>query len=374
MANLLSYVDAVQYDSFYDLAPTTLDILALTEITYLPFDGIDGLSQLPNSSFTLAHLQQQFTKKYQNKYPAFGMVTDERLSLVDKLARFKRFKHIKPFAYINEYNLEVQKQFAAMTFQIRPKEYVVVFRGTDDTIIGWKEDFHMAYMAEIPAQEAARKYLTTIMNHLTGTFTLAGHSKGGNLAMYAATTIDAAKQEKIQKIYSFDAPGLHSSIIQSQGFQAISSKIQSIIPEHSIVGLLLETPKNAIIVKSKGNGLLQHISFNWVVEGTDFLTAPSLKPDSIQIDQTLKSWMAHRTAEELRDFFDLFFGLFLQAGILRFSDFTVDTSAKIQQLIANKNNLTPEQTDMMRRLIRLLIDTRIQIWKQSLPTFKPEKT
>ena len=106
---------------------------------------------------------------------------------------------------------------------------------------------------------------------------------------------------------------------------------------------------------------------SWEIEGDQFKVVPKVTEDSIQVDQTLKSWTASLSEEELRDFFDLFFGLFIEAGIYRFGDITVDTPVKIQKLIENRRNLTPEQATMMDRLSRQLIDTRIQVWKDSLP-------
>lgn len=295
------------------------------------------------------------------------MVNTHRLKLLSYLSSFKRYKHIRALGFANDVSLDSQKQFAAITYQIRPKEYLVVFRGTDDSIIGWKEDFHLTYMKKIPAQLAARDYLKEVLDKLDGKVWLAGHSKGGNLATYAACHVETSIQDRIQKVYSFDAPGLHSSIRNSDNFKAIEGKILSIIPENSIVGMMLETPETDLVVKSKTFGLLQHLMVSWEIEGDQFKVVPKVTEDSIQVDQTLKSWTASLSEEELRDFFDLFFGLFIEAGIYRFGDITVDTPVKIQKLIENRRNLTPEQATMMDRLSRQLIDTRIQVWKDSLP-------
>ena len=227
----------------------------------------------------------------------------------------------------------------------------------------------MTYMKEIPAQLAAKDYLTQICSHLDGKFWLAGHSKGGNLATYASSQAEPSFQEKIQEIYSFDAPGLHKTIRNSDSFKSVEGKIQSIIPENSIVGMMLDTPEIDLVVKSKTFGLLQHLTFSWEIEGDQFKEVSSVTEDSLQVDQTLKSWTANLSEEELRDFFDLFFGLFIEAGIHRFGDMTVDTAGKIQKLIENRKNLSPEQEAMMDRLSRQLIDTRIQVWKDSLPVF-----
>ena len=367
MPTIFDYLKANQYDSFYDKEFTVLDALALTELAYLPFEDLVPAEISVQNYISLQHLAEQFEEKFQGKYPPLGMVNAHRLKLLSYLSSFKRYKHIKALGFANDVSLDSQKQFAAITYQIRPKEYLVVFRGTDDSIIGWKEDFHLTYMKEIPAQLAARDYLKEVLDKLDGKVWLAGHSKGGNLATYAACHVETSIQDRIQKVYSFDAPGLHSSIRNSDNFKAIEGKILSIIPENSIVGMMLETPETDLVVKSKTFGLLQHLMVSWEIEGDQFKVVPKVTEDSIQVDQTLKTWTANLSEEELRDFFDLFFGLFIEAGIYRFGDITVDTPVKIQKLIENRRNLTPEQATMMDRLSRQLIDTRIQVWKDSLP-------
>lgn len=367
MPTIFDYLKTSQYDSFYDKDFTVLDALALTELAYLPFEDLVPAEISVQNYISLQHLAEQFEEKFQGKYPPLGMVNAHRLKLLSYLSSFKRYKHIRALGFANDVSLDSQKQFAAITYQIRPKEYLVVFRGTDDSIIGWKEDFHLTYMKEIPAQLAARDYLKEVLDKLDGKVWLAGHSKGGNLATYAACHVETSIQDRIQKVYSFDAPGLHSSIRNSDNFKAIEGKILSIIPENSIVGMMLETPETDLVVKSKTFGLLQHLMVSWEIEGDQFKVVPKVTEDSIQVDQTLKTWTANLSEEELRDFFDLFFGLFIEADIHRFGDITVDTPGKIQKLIENRRNLTHEQATMMDRLSRQLIDTRIQVWKDSLP-------
>ena len=369
MPTIFDYLKANQYDSFYDKDFTVLDALALTELAYLPFEGLVPAEISVQNYISLQHLAEQFEEKFQGKYPPLGMVNAHRLKLLSYLSSFKRYKHIRALGFANDVSLDSQKQFAAITYQIRPKEYLVVFRGTDDSIIGWKEDFHLTYMKEIPAQLAARDYLREVLDKLVGKVWLAGHSKGGNLATYAACHVETSIQDRVQKVYSFDAPGLHSSIRNSDNFKAIEGKILSIIPENSIVGMMLDTPDTDLVVKSKTFGLLQHLMVSWEIEGDQFKVVPKVTEDSIQVDQTLKSWTASLSEEELRDFFDLFFGLFIEADIHRFGDITVDTPVKIQKLIENRRNLTPDQAAMMDRLSRQLIDTRIQVWKDHLPDF-----
>lgn len=369
MPNLLNYVEEVAYQDFYDLPLNRLDILALTEITYLPFNGLVSPDFTADHAPRLDHVATQFEASYQNETPNLSVtITPERIQLLQLLKEAKRFKAIKAFAYVDDYDKEEEKQFAAMSYKIGRDRILTIFRGTDDTIIGWKEDFHMTYMAEIPAQQSATEYLKEIMDNSQQLLYVAGHSKGGNLAIYASSQMDKVAQERIAQILAYDSPGVHPSVISSRGYQAIKGRIQSIIPQHSIVGMLLETPEHAEIVESKAFGLLQHISFTWEIENDDFKLAPALTEKSLQIDATLKAWTASLTDEELKDFFDLLFGIFIDAGIERLNDFTVDTPKKIQLLLQQQHNLGSQEKEMLDTLFYRLVDTRYQIWKEALTT------
>ncbi|MGT2755946.1 DUF2974 domain-containing protein [Streptococcus ovuberis] len=365
MPNLLDYLETSQHDSFYDQPINRLDILALTELSYLPFDHLVAYPFNLEQACRLDELARAFKERFTEGYPPLSLVTKERLKLLERISSSKRFKHIKAFGYINDYNVELQKQFAAICYQFLPQKFLTVFRGTDDTLIGWKEDFYMSFMPEIPAQRSASRYLQKLIKTLPGEYTIAGHSKGGNLAVYASSKQEHFLQEQITAVYSFDAPGLHESTLVSPGFNAIQDKLCTIIPQGSIVGLMLEPPKEAQIVKSNAIGFQQHICFTWEIIGNDFKMVDQLTDDSLQLDQALKNWTSSLTSEELRQFFDLFFDTFIEAGIYRFSDITVNTLDKLQKINSLHKKRTPTERQLMDRIVRLLIETRFQIWKDN---------
>ncbi len=375
MATIFDYLEEVQFDSFYDLPINELDVLALTEIGYLPFDDLVTFDFSLEKGIRLDNLAKLFFEKFKEGFPPFTMVNKYRLSLIEILSKSKRYKHIKLFGYVNDYDPEVQKQFSAVCYLYQPSHILTTFRGTDDSIIGWKEDFHMTYMPQVPAQRSATRYLTKLVCQLPVNYMLSGHSKGGNLAIYAASQVEPAIQPHIQRVFSYDAPGAHQSVIDSAGYRAIADKISSYIPQDSIVGMMLETPDHAQIVKSNYPGLAQHFTHSWQVEDKHFQPADELTSDSLQTDQTLKTWTATHTDEELKEFFDTFFGIFIQADIHHFGDITVETAQKVQKVIDNMQGLSPERKELLRRMAKMLLNTRIQIWKDSLPDldFKLDK-
>ena len=369
MGIIFDYLDQVAYDSIYDTPFNELDMLMLTEITYLPFDQIVSDQMSPDCTCRLFEAAEKVPQDLSM------LVTKNRLKLLEKVASSTRFKNIKLMGYVNDIDPDVQKQFAAMIFKIKPDSYVLTFRGTDDSIIGWKEDFHMTYMDQVPAQKTAVNYLRKAMDALPGQFILTGHSKGGNLASYAASQIEPEYQERIQSIYSYDAPGLNHSVITSQGYQTISDKIKRYIPQGSIVGMMLETPKQAQIVKSTAiGGLAQHDTFTWQISDQTFVLLDNLNPDSLQVDKTLKNWVDSVSDEELKDFFDLFFGLILDAGISSINDLTkLENFNKILAVFENANALTDQEREMLSRLAKLLVDMRYQSWKDDMNLLKPSK-
>lgn len=345
MANIFDYLKDVAYDSFYDFPLNELDILALTEATYLSFDNM-----VSTSPQRLLDLAPQVPREP-------NMLTSKnRLQLLDELAQHKRFKNCKLSHFINDIAPELQKQFAAMTYRLTLDTYLIVFRGTDDSIIGWKEDFHLTYMKEIPAQKHALRYLKNFFaHHPKQKVILAGHSKGGNLAIYAASQIEQSLQDPITAVYTFDAPGLHKELTQTKVF----------IPQGSIIGMLLEIPNQQIIVRSTAlGGIAQHDTFSWQIENKHFVQLDKTNSDSQQVDTTFKEWVATVPDEELQLYFDLFFGTILDAGITSINDLSSFKAIEhIHHLFVQAQSLTPEERETMGRLTQLLIDTRYQAWK-----------
>ena len=361
MSTIFDYLDHVTYDSIYDRPFKELDVLALTELTYLPFDRI-----VPQGDTTNIEVRLSDATDLVDRTTDF-IVTDQHLQIVDSLATSKRFKNIKLLNYVDEYDPDVQKQFAAMTYRLTMDVYLVVFRGTDDTLIGWKEDFHMTYMDHIPAQRRAASYLQHVMKEFPkGRFMVVGHSKGGNLAAYACSYLPDQLSEQVDAIYCYDAPGLNKSIIKTEGYQRIAHLIHRFVPQGSIVGMMLEVPEPATIVKSRAfGGFAQHDAFTWMVEKDGFVTLDQTSPDSQQMDQTLKQWVQEVPDSQLKKFFDTFFGLFLDAGITSINDLmNLKNFSKIKDIFQNAQDLDPTEREMLERLAKQLIDTRVQAWKK----------
>lgn len=361
MSTIFDYLKEVTYDSIYDRSFKELDVLALTELTYLPFGHI-----VPQGDTTGIQVRLSDAAELVDRTTNFT-VSHQHLQLVDELATSKRFKNIKLLNYVNEYDPDVQKQFAAMTYRLTMDVYLVVFRGTDDTLIGWKEDFHITYMDHVPAQRRAASYLQHVMKEFPkGRFLVAGHSKGGNLAAYACTYLPDYLFERVDAIYCYDAPGLNKAIIETEGYQRTSPNIRRFVPQGSIVGMMLEVPEPTTIVKSRAfGGFAQHDAFTWETKDLRFVTVTETSPDSQQTDLTLKQWVRETSTDERKKFFDTFFGIFLDAGITSINDLTdLKQLAKAKEILQNAQDLDPTEREMLERLAKQLIDTRVQAWKK----------
>jgi len=347
MANIFDYLTDVQYDSFYDLPLNELDVLALTELTYLPFDNL--LDQPVNRLSDVATRVPRESTMLTNK---------ERLQLLDQLAQHKRFKNSKLSNFINEIDTEQQKQFAAMTYRLNLDTYLIV--------IGWKEDFHMTYMKEIPAQKHALEYLEEFFTqHPKQKVILAGHSKGGNLAVFAASQIQPELQEKISAVYTYDAPGLQAHLTETTGYQEVIPKIHRYVPQGSVIGMMLEAPDTPIVVKSTAlGGIAQHNTFSWLTEGHHFVQLEAISSESLQIKDTLKEWVVSVPDEELELYFDLFFGTILESGISSINELSSKNAIEhVRQLVSQAQTLEPEQVEILKNLTQLLLDARFQAWK-----------
>ena len=355
MANIFDYLTDVQYDSFYDIPLNELDVLALTELTYLSFDNL--LDESDNRLLDVATRVPRDSTMLTNK---------ERLQLLDQLSTHKRFKNSKLSNFVNDIDVELQKQFAAMTYRLNLDTYLIVFRGTDDSIIGWKEDFHMTYMNEIPAQKHALTYLEDFFKqHPKQKVLIAGHSKGGNLAVYAASQIQPELQAKITAVYTYDAPGLQAHLTETTGYQDIIPKIHRYVPQGSVIGMMLEVPDTPIVVRSLAlGGIAQHNTFSWQTEGTHFVQLEAISNESLQIKDTLKEWVDSVPDEELELYFDLFFGTILESGISSINELSSKNAIEhVRKLVSQAQTLEPEQVEILKNLTQLLLDARFQVWK-----------
>ncbi len=266
---IIDYLKEYADVSLTDEPMSDVDSLVLCQFSYLKFDGL--VPSVMENAHSVS-LQQLYEHPDYEKLYGDERYEKENRALFEAMRRCARFRNMKLNCYINiiENQADFETQFSAVTFLLEDGAMYVAYRGTDETIVGWKEDFNMAFLSPVPGQEFAIKYLNMVTERLPRDFYIGGHSKGGNLAVYAAMNCDPSVQERIIKIYSMDGPGFRPEVLERCDFSRIEAKTCKILPHSSMVGMLFEKDIRYQVVESRTFGLAQHNPFTWLVR-TDTL-------------------------------------------------------------------------------------------------------
>lgn len=352
MADLFDYL-LWRGDLDLDAVPLNpVDTLILSELSYIDFAGLvpeDFLHPVPLKVAAEAFLAlPDRDRRVRVKRDA---------DLIAECARTARFGQLRLVFYRSELT-SGQSQFAAVTWLLPEGGAIITYRGTDLTLTGWKEDFHMSFQPQVPAQEKALRYLEAFARVHSGPICLAGHSKGGNLAVYAAARCQPELQERICFAHNHDGPGFHSAMLRDPGYRCILPKLRTFLPQSSVVGMLLEHEEPYTVVRSRQLSLLQHEPFSWEVLGGDFVRMEEIDENSRFLDKTIKTWLADTTMEERSKFVDAVFELLslgqsddlrdviLPRNVLRYLR-TLGTDEQLRSII------TREFVDLLRTAVEL---------------------
>lgn len=304
MGNVFDYLDWRGDLKFSEVGLCEVDSLILSMISYVNFEGIVPTRE-EGESVTLLEAMKKFTRMNRGKMKYLGkIISPDIINLTIRAAKSKRFSGIRLSHYINEICDESEKQFSAVTFRVTWDKYFVAFRGTDDTLVGWKENFNMSFMQPVPAQLSAKEYFEGVASDINGDFYLGGHSKGGNLAVYAATKSDESFKSRIIRVFNNDGPGFDEDFVNGEDYQKIRERVCTIVPQSSVVGMLLEHEENYVVIKSNAAGLLQHSGISWEVMGGSFFYLDNITDDSRLIDTKLKEYINAMTPKERENFVD----------------------------------------------------------------------
>lgn len=303
MANIIDYLKW-RGDLDFGVSPfNEVDSLIFTELSYLALDKLD--EEIKHQSL------EMIGKTYlacRGEERIGALLTGPFSELLDLMAKSKRFGHLVVRDFVDMIDDEIEMQFSAMTIELDERTAYVAYRGTDDTLIGWKEDFKMSFLDVVPAQLQAVTYLEEVMDRYDyDRLYLGGHSKGGNLAVYAAVHASEAIKEKLVQVYNNDGPGFMRQMIESEPFHQVAPKIVTLIPQSSVVGMLLEHKGDYRVVKSAKRGLLQHDGFSWEVLGPGFVHLVDVDDESRMVDMTLKNTLNAMTLEQREQFTNVFF-------------------------------------------------------------------
>ena len=348
MGNIMDYISWRGDLSFEQSQFNEVDNLILACFSYVNLDGIPAVTK--QKGIGLKKLTEEFMKLHTMK----ELEADKsfiRLApfMMMEMAKSVRFGKCVVRNYVNDIVTEAEQQFAAMEIVLEDGTSYVSFRGTDDTIIGWKEDFNLS-TGVVPAQKRAIEYLQKISEHTDGMLRVGGHSKGGNLAIYGSVMCKSA-HEKILEIYSNDGPGFSREFQELPETKEMMPKIIRIIPEYSIIGTLLEHEKEPIIVASSSKGLLQHDGFSWEVQGPALVRRDSLNKTALRFIEILHKWIDGMDMEQKRLLIEDLFATLQASGYENLSEVQSGGLKSLAAMVKRVEKFAPESRGMMQELL-----------------------
>lgn len=346
MAHLIDYLEKVENLTFDQEPLNILDKVCINEIGYLTYEKWLTASDLKKP----INLHDFAEGKELNPDYSF-MVTKERVELAEAIVRSRRFASLSLSNYRSVLDKEVEKQFAAMIFSLPELDYhQLVFRGTDDSVIGWKEDFQLTYSREIPAHRSAMTFLEDHLPNLSGRITVSGHSKGGNLALYSAVQSSTSLREKIAELLLLDSPGLMKSLLEKPSYQELKARMTVIRPQDSVVGVMLYWDRPAQLVAAEGIGFAQHNALTWEVDlvANDFVYEDQPTELSQRLEETFQEWIETLPNQELKQVCDLVFDTILDSGIESLNDIGIQALPQIGQMLQEFGNLSDKQKKVLQ--------------------------
>ena len=339
---------------FSQVPPTPVDAVIFCELVYIRFDGIVS-DDLAHPIF-LKDAARAFLEKPEKERICRTRLDEKLLAAAAESVRFGT----AGLAFYRDIHIpEEETQFAAMAFLLDDGSAFLAFRGTDYTLTGWKEDFNMSFQDSIPAQREALAYTQEFTEVWPVILRLGGHSKGGNIAVYAAAKSDPAVQQRILAVYNNDGPGFTESLMGDPGYLAMVPRIKTYIPQSSIIGMLLEHEEPYTVVKSSLTGILQHDIYSWEVLGGDFVHVEEVTEESRFIDGTIKRWVADMDKDERSVLVDKFFGLLGAGGKDQLIDLLhpMSIAASVKQFTTDES-LRDLLRDTLRELREAADETR----------------
>ena len=357
MANILDYLDW-RGDLTFDKAPfNEVDNLLLSQLVYVDLAGIvpgpESKEKIrveeTSRIFFATHDEQKILEKIS--------MTKTAMYVLKKMAESERYKDALLGGYVNDISIEEQSQFAVLCVYLGDRSLFVAFSGTDDTIVGWRENFNMGYLNATPGQHKAVDYLNRMVGIGQWKVRVGGHSKGGNLAVYASVHCRPTIKRKIISVYSNDGPGFSQEMVESVAYQEMIPKIRTIIPESSIVGLLLEHEEEFQVVKSTNVGVGQHDAMSWEVLGTHFVYTDKVAEQSLLLDETMKTWLVELDANQREIIVEAVFEILDDLNIRTVDDFTHLKFADLQEANKLRKNLPPETQELLAHALKLLLKT-----------------
>ena len=351
-SDLFDYLDWRGDLSFENVPVGEVDSLIFSLISYIEFaDAVGEELAVGKKPAVLLNATRGYLKSRSGVIKSIGLILPrEIITLLVRASKTARFGLARPFCHVNRVCDQEQKQFSATSFMLPGGDIFVAFRGTDDTLVGWKENFNMSFMHPVPAQIDAVEYLEKIAGLTEGKIYVGGHSKGGNLAVYAAVKAKSAVKGRIEAVYNNDGPGFDKDFIESADYAEMRDRIFTLVPQTSVVGMMLEHEERYSVVKSSSAGLLQHNGLSWAVMGGSFIRLDSVDEESKLIDRTLKEWLASISIEDRERFVDELYGVLTSTNAKTLSELNSDK----RKIVKAWNSMDNEFRSQLMRCLGMM--------------------
>lgn len=353
MGTMTQYLEKFGKYSFEEMPMTEVDSLVLCQLSYLKFDGMVPDVQEGSTGVTLKSVAEHpdFEKLF-----ADVRYEKENRALFAGMVQGRRFRNMKLNYFTNVIEERWETQFSALTCFLDDGSAYVAFRGTDETIVGWKEDFNMAFLSPVPGQAYSVAYLNAVASRFSGDFYVGGHSKGGNLAVYSAMNCEEAIQKRILRIYSMDGPGFRPEVLERCGYDRIKERVVKILPHSSLVGMIFESDMHFQVVRSKTFGLLQHDPYTWQVVSNHLVRVNDLYERRKNMDNTLNEWILSLNEQQLRIFVDTLYQVIMASQATNLIEFTTEWKRSMNGIIAALKEVDGETQEVLKEIVKSLFE------------------
>ena len=307
--NIFDYIKKNGCYTFEELEFNVVDNFIFSALTYSDLGSY--VSENRFNKRTISDVGNDFFKDFDKKQKNITAIR-VGIKVLREIKDTRRYKNLLLYNY--SYIGNDKQQFCALTIEINKKLVYVSYEGTDELISGWHEDFEMAYMFPVLSQRRAIDYINRHFLFNNQSIILGGHSKGGNLALVAGMYANFWVKDRIINIYNNDGPGLRKKEIESKYYKSIAHKLVSIIPNYSMIGLLLRHNNNFRVVKSTKKSIYAHDMATWIIEDTD-IKEVKLSSFSKYLDDSMINWLNKYNDDERKKFVDSLFMVFDRASV-----------------------------------------------------------
>ncbi|MBR6003274.1 MAG: DUF2974 domain-containing protein, partial [Lachnospiraceae bacterium] len=297
MGNIVDYVKEKGNKTFSQRPFSKEDALVLSQFVYLKFDNL--MKEMSKEEVSLVDLASH--DNFEDLFWDYRYAKDNK-ALFSAMLSSPRFATMKMCYYINKVDEETETQFAAITYILDKNNVLITFRGTDENMVGWQEDLRLALNKPVGGQKLSVNYINEVTKHVKGPYFVSGHSKGGNLAIYSSMFARISAKKKITQIFSFDGPGFKKSFVKEKNYESIHDRLLRIIPRSSVVGMILNTDDDYMVVEARAvGGISQHNPYKWVINNGRFMKA-TISESHLKALKSMNDWIVSLSEEELERF------------------------------------------------------------------------